>query len=457
MRGLPLVRAIILLMKSTNIFLSTLTGVALLGATCSHAQMVGGSVFLKGNYVEAGICSYGDFGAATPPAGYHPHTTSSGGGALGFVADPAMDGWGTGTPAYAGDFFTPGYPFEGFNIQIGSLRAQSQSCMSFSGTGLSGSNVSYAAVGSKLIGVWEGTFDSMTVKQETTLDTAGLYFTMKITLINNASVAKNDIYYLRSVDPDNDESWGGSFATLNTIEYQLPNPLNATVVSATGTTYSSAYLALGTADTNAKCLTYTAWPITSTTDLSTIFSGSYLGTYTMGSSSISDIAIGLAFRVAHIAPVDSASDSVAYKTTTTVYPQRHPANEASFTYFYAFSPDAVDSALAYLSDSTGWVGDTTSTVDTGTGGTTHIRNINERRQIHAYPNPVRETINIAGLLAGDHLAIFDMMGREVHTGWTPETKDVNTFSMARLPAGNYVLIVSDDTGTPRSRIPLRKI
>src|SRR5438105_3639439 len=96
------------------------------------AQMTGGNVFLKGRYVEAGICADGDFGASTPPAGYHGHT---GGGSplLGFVADPGMDGWTVGSPnPYTGDFFTPGSPFEGWNIQIGTMRAQAQGCTGFS-------------------------------------------------------------------------------------------------------------------------------------------------------------------------------------------------------------------------------------------------------------------------------------------------------------------------------------
>lgn len=158
-------------MKSIRFIAAALAAVCTIATSSSRAQMTAGSVFLKGRYVEAGICANGDFGAATPPAGYHPHTSSSGGGSLGFVADPAMDGWATGTPAYVGDYFVPGTPFEGWNLQIGGVRAQAQSCMGFTGTGLTGANTAYAVSGSKVIGTWEGTFDSMTVRQVTTLDT----------------------------------------------------------------------------------------------------------------------------------------------------------------------------------------------------------------------------------------------------------------------------------------------
>ncbi len=432
----------------------TALAACMLVAGYADAQMTGGSVFLKGKYVEAGICANGDFGAASPPAGYHPHTFSPFGGPLGFVADPAMDGWAVGTPAYTGDYFTPGSPFEGWNLQIGSIRAQAHSCAGFTGTGLTGANVSYTTSGSKVIGTWEGSFDSMTVRQVTTLDTLALYFTMKVTLINTASVAKNNIYYMRSLDPDNDQSWtGGSFVTLNKIEYQLPNTSNATVVSAKGTFNPLAYLSLGTADTNAKCLIYNAWPIVSSTDLSTIYSGAFTGTYTAGATTTMDAAIGIAFRVAHIAPVDSASDSVSYKTTEAIGPKSHPANQASFSYFYAFSPAATDSALQYIRN------DTTvySTIVTPPPPPpTAINNINAGKDIKVYPNPTMDVLNVTGIGSADQLALYDMMGKQISTGWIIADQDVNSLPVNKIPAGNYVLIVTDASGKTRAHVPVRK-
>lgn len=436
-------------MKKSKLFFAFVASAMMGIVSKSEGQLVSGSVFLQGKYVEAGICANGDFGAASPPAGYHPHTTSTSGGALGFVADPAMDGWTVGTPAYTGDYFTPGSPFEGWNIQFGSARAYAHSCSGLSGSGLIGANTSYYTSGSKVVGVWEGSYDSVTIRQVTTLDTLALYFTLNITLINTSSTARDSIYYLRSVDPDNDQSWGGSFSTINSIDYQLPNPSNATVVSATGTTYSSAYVALGTADTNAKCMYYSSWPISASADLASVYSGSMSGaSFTMGSTSTADIAIGLMFHIPHLAPVDSASDSVAYKTTTTVYPHMHPANQANFSYFYAFSPDAVDSALAYLSDSTGWIGDTSSTLG--------VASINDK-PVSIFPNPSRDIINVSGLSATDHILLFDLMGRNKELGWVPEQKDVNVFSTQSLPSGSYVVVITDEGGKVRTRIPIRKL
>jgi hypothetical protein len=432
-------------MKFFNFRTMAIAVAGLLSASNISAQMVGGSVFLKGNYVEAGICDNGDFGAASPPAGYHPHTTSTTGGALGFVADPAMDGWTVGTPAYMGDYFTPGTPFEGWNLQIGGIRAQAHTCLGFTGTGLTGHNVSYAAVGSKVIGTWEGTFDSMTVRQVTTLDTLGLYFTMKITLINTASVPKNDIYYLRSVDPDNNQSWpGGAFGTNNNIL------TGGQIVRATSSVGAASYLSLGTNDTNAQAVIYNSWPISSTTDLSTIFTGTFAG-FTDYAAHNGDIAIGLAFRVAHLAPVDSASDSVAYKTTE--YVHLRPANQKTFAYFYAFSQEGQDSAIADLwSDTLNY----TTVTPPPPPPPTVVNDINAGGLIKAYPNPAGNVLYVSGLTGTDKLDLLDMMGRTMNTEWSVDDKNVNTYQLQQIPAGNYILIAKDANGRLKARIPLRK-
>jgi hypothetical protein len=417
----------------------------MLAACTTSAQMVGTSVFLQGNYVEAGICPNGDFGATGSPAGYHPHyssTTST--GPLGFVADPAMDGWTVGTPAYMGDYFTPGSPFEGWNIQVGTARGWSHSCAGFNG-GLTGTNTAYNISGTKVIGTWEGTFDSMTIRQVTTLDSSALYFTMRITIINNASVPKNNIYYLRSLDPDNDVSWpGGGFATTNVIQYQRPNPLNATVVRATGLSTTAPVLSLGTADTNARCFIYSAWPISGTTDLASVYGGTMSGaTYSMGSSVTGDEAIGLLFKIDHLAPVDSASDSVGYKPTIG---GRRPANQYTIGMFYSFSNPATDSALAELaSDGIVTPPPPPTSVATVTG-----------RTISAYPNPAHTHINISGLDRNDIVYIYDMMGRDAANGWQRNGADIESVPLNNLPDGNYIIVVRDQYGNARSQIPFRK-
>ncbi len=435
-------------MKKLFRFVLALTATFSTSLSTLQAQLVGGSVFLKGQYVEAGICANGDFGAASPPAGYHPHTSTVSGGALGFVCDVAMDGWTTGTPAYMGDYFTPGSPFEGWNLQIGSIRAQAHSCAGFTGTGLTGANVAYTTSGSKVIGTWEGMFDSMKIRQVTTLDTLALYFSLKITLINQASVPKNDIYYLRSLDPDNDQSWpGGGFYTNNTIQYQYPNPLSATVVRAVGNSTTAPVLSLGTADTNARALIYGSWPIVSTIDLASVYNGTFAGaTYGAGGVYNGDVAVGIAFRIAHLAPVDSASDSIGYRPTAG---GRHPANESSISYFYSFSNAATDSALNYLKS------DTLVTVPPDTV-TTAVNTLSPTSEVVVYPNPVANLINISGLTNTDHIMLFDMVGKPISIHWSPTDKKVNTFSIHDIPTGRYLLQIKDQNGIVKAIRPIIK-
>jgi hypothetical protein len=291
-------------------------------------------------------------------------------------------------------------------------------------------------------------FDSMKIRQVTTLDTLALYFSLKITLINLASVPKNDIYYLRSLDPDNDQSWpGGGFYTNNTIQYQYPNPLSATVVRAVGNSTTLPVLSLGTADTNARALIYGSWPIGSTIDLASVYNGTFAGaTYGAGGVFNGDVAVGIAFRIAHLAPVDSASDSIGYRPTAG---GRHPANESSISYFYSFSNAATDSALNYLKS------DTLVIVPPDTV-TTAVNNISPTSEVVVYPNPVANLINISGLSITDHIMLFDMVGKPISIHWLPTDKKVNTFSTHDIPTGRYLLQIKDQNGIVKAIRPIIK-
>lgn len=86
----------------------------------SKAQLISSEVFLQGDYVEVGIAKNGAFGTDNAaPSGYHPRY--AGGTQLGFVADIGKDGWSAGTPNYVGDYFLPGSPQEGWDMQVGGV------------------------------------------------------------------------------------------------------------------------------------------------------------------------------------------------------------------------------------------------------------------------------------------------------------------------------------------------
>ena len=410
---------------------------ALLAAT-ANAQMVSGNVFLKGHYVEAGITTLGSFGAALPPAGYHPFPAGS---SLGFVADPAMDGWTVGTPPYFGDYFYPGSPYEGWDIQVDSnIGNATTEAGAFSG-GLTGVNTSYSASGSSLTAVWQGTFHGLSIQQVTTMDTLSLYFRITVTLTNTDVIAHNNIYYFRGLDPDNDETRGGSFATNNTVVYNQPTD-SVSLVTATGTDYPEAYLALGSADTNARAVIFNDWPLSfylspaGSNNLAEIFDGtSSIGAVYSGSDN-GDIGIGIVFNIGHLAPLDSAADSVG-RTTSGL----HPANSQTFSYFYSFSPAASDSALA-----------------AGPTGTrpTAITYTNLPTDIQVFPNPFTNVLNVTGLSLNDHVQVVDMMGRTLYTRVNAASNSMASFTLSGLSTGTYLFIVSDQEGRIKARVPLQK-
>jgi len=311
----------------------------------TFAQMVGDNVFLQGAFVEVGIAPNGGYGSTLPaPTGYHPYlgtgvtftffdplagVASTSANFLGFVADYGADGWTVGTPPFFGDFYLPGDPQEGWAIEINGRESDAYipiyetiPTTGFTGS-LSGTNVSYSNTGGIIKGVWQGavnagTDSALSIRQTTTIDTTKLYFTVNVVLTNTGTVPLTNIYYLRTVDPDNDETRvPGEYTTINTITDQLPNPGNKVLVSATGVTYTNAYLGLGTKDCRAKCVIYNGAGLIPGFSVDSIYNErenlvgeDYL--YTQGTGDVSDVGIGLAFQIGTIAPGDSTALSYTY-------------------------------------------------------------------------------------------------------------------------------------------------
>ncbi|MCK7557214.1 hypothetical protein MKQ70_20270 [Chitinophaga sedimenti] len=98
--------------------LLSLIAFSLFSVTAAEAQVVSGNGFLKADYIEAGIRPNGAFGSTVAaPSNYFYSTNTNFGGRLGFISDVGKDGWTVGNPAYIGDYFLPGTPYEGFAIQ----------------------------------------------------------------------------------------------------------------------------------------------------------------------------------------------------------------------------------------------------------------------------------------------------------------------------------------------------
>ena len=166
-------------MQSKSYFVSILITILFLTASTAKAQIVGANVFLKGEFVEVGINTCGAYGSPTaPPAGYHPTE-----GGLGFVADWESDGWTEGTPDYCGDYFVPGSPVEGWQIQIGDdwWTNTDQGC---GGAEIPGDVTDYTFAAGIYTGVWSGNITAaggidLDVTQITTLPEDKLYVLVK--------------------------------------------------------------------------------------------------------------------------------------------------------------------------------------------------------------------------------------------------------------------------------------
>ena len=292
--------------------------------------MVRDNIFLKGNHVEVGIAPNGAFGTTVnAPAGYHANTPefyfwdpendslSIVDSALGFVADPDADGWDVGVPGYFGDYFLPGDPQEGWSIQVDGIRsdAYTPAYLDSGATGYTGSlmgtNIAYAAVGNTVTGIWKGTAaGTLSIVQTTMLDTSQLYFTMSIVLRNTGVDTLHDIYYLRTVDADNEQREDGQYITHNTVDAQLPDVGNKVLVSATGIDYARAYLGLGTKDCRARCY-IDSNALVCPTSLDSIYNEQYNKNFYSGTLTF-DVGMGLVFNIGNLAPGDTTSFAYAY-------------------------------------------------------------------------------------------------------------------------------------------------
>ncbi len=414
----------------------------------TKAQLVSCNAFLQGNHAELGINWMGAYGSTVAaPSGYHPqgisglnlyNGTSCGSGMttsssfLGFVADPNFTNW----TAYFGDYYMPGSPQEGWALEI-----KGHSVLAYTPTAqttdsipqLTGGNISYSATATQQTSTWEGVFDSVQVTQVTTIDTGALFFTVDVTLTNLSVFGRDSVYYMRTIDPDNDEAVAGAagFSTLNRIDHQMPGGSDSLVsVSATGTIYSVAQIALATKDYRAHCF-YMGAGLAPTYSLKDIYNDSTTYYHTVGDSSAHDVGIGLVFNIGHLATVDSAADSVTNRTRL-----RHPANSSSVKFIYSFEAGKV---AHYLNADGGVVGDTSHLGISNTGS-------GDAADIKIFPNPSTDAFHITGLKNGQYIEVYELTGRLLKDK-IPAQLPSGGAVVADLPQGNYILVVKQANGT----------
>ncbi len=301
--------------------LPVLVGCLLLLLTFNlNAQLVSGNAFLQGSYVEVGIGPCGNFASTVnAPAGYHAR--GGPGTQLGFVADPAQDGWATGTPNYIGDYFLPGSPEEGWGLTVnGTNYNNNQICGS---SQIPGSIINYTNASGQVSATWQGAISGLNVTARTYMPTNALYFITEVTVTNTSAATINNVYYMRNVDPDMEQPLTGNFNTNNAIVYQNPDVCNRALVSATGLTYG-AYLGLGSIDSRAK-VTYGGFGNRSALD---IYNGT--GLFQSGSTT-NDIAISIAFNLGNLAPNQSTTFAYAYILSSSQLTQALAATNINFS------------------------------------------------------------------------------------------------------------------------------
>jgi hypothetical protein len=176
-----------------------------------------GQVFLKGDFMEVGLHNAFSFGTSeNAPTGY-----TYAGKPLGFIADYDENGW-AGSPGYAGDFFLPGAPLEGWSVSYdGTLRVNAARMGT---TDIPTSSLEITSTATEQSAVWTGIIDDLIITQRVSFANEDIAITVDVTMTNNGSAAMNDVWLARYLDPDQEAVFYGSYSTINYVRYQASGP-----------------------------------------------------------------------------------------------------------------------------------------------------------------------------------------------------------------------------------------
>lgn len=179
------------------------------------AEIHQGNAFLYGDNIEVGLGPDGAFGSdvISPDTERKAH-----GKRLGYISDPT--GGKFDNDSYHGDFFLPGYPEEGWGIRFDGKTYNNNSNQQ--GSEIIGGLLDFNTTASNQNVTWKGEVEGLEITQVFRVYTLGTAIVFDITLKNTTSIAMNDVYYLRTVDPDNnaEQDPGNSsakYSTTNTI------------------------------------------------------------------------------------------------------------------------------------------------------------------------------------------------------------------------------------------------
>ncbi len=269
-------------MIKTKITLVALSMLITLG-TC-FAQIVGTDAFLMTPGVEVGINSNGFEGSqGLPPFPTHYRGFS---GRLGFLANPQNDGWVN----YDGDFFMPGSPENRFGIEVDGVTYYNSAA---TGSLIPSSGLSnYHTIDKCILVDWDGSVGGIDIHMTYKIDTSDYYYTVQVTLTNTTMTDKNDVYFYKSMDPDNNEDMSWGFATVNTIVEQPTPDCPRALVTAEDNNGWNSYIGLGGIGTDMR-VAYGGFYVDDASDVYNAV-GPYVGT--VGATMFSDQAIAICHK-----------------------------------------------------------------------------------------------------------------------------------------------------------------
>ena len=215
-------------------------------ATELDAELVNGNVFLYGDNIEVGIASNGAFGSeVASPRGEMQ------GKKLGYISDPSKNNFNNG---YHGDFFLPQVPEEGWGIYLDGKAYNNNRNQQWSG--INGSIISTNKTNTTATTTWQSKkplegdggkdqLDGLQVTQIFRIYKVGLAVIVDVALKNTTSHLMQNVYYMRTVDPDNNaeqSSASNPYSTTNTIMHQGNEKGGAVVVARQSTTSQASNL-----------------------------------------------------------------------------------------------------------------------------------------------------------------------------------------------------------------------
>lgn len=295
-------------MKKNNYFHGLFSLFVLLLSTYSNAQMSDTNAFMIGDYIEIGISSYGYEGAPLDDAipTHHRGITEK----LGFVANPAADGWVN----YNGGYYQPGTPESGFgvNYTIGATD-YSFSNNAIGEADIPGSITEYYETTDSIRVTWVGiTADSLQLTIVYTLKKDQHYYRTAITFDNIGSEIFTNVYYFRTLDPDVNQEIGWGFSTQNTIESQSGVTNDSVIVSAAQTSAWTAEMILEAYGSGWRG-SHGSFSVRSGAD---IWNGCGALTGTEGATTFADQAISIAHKTPSIPPGRSRVESETFSFAT---------------------------------------------------------------------------------------------------------------------------------------------